>query len=152
MYTYSDKKRMPYTARQMFNLVGDIERYQDFLPWCLGSRIIKRQEGAEKDVLFADLLIGYKMFRETYTSRVELMKTEKGFEVIAQNVDGPFKEMKNHWAMVDRPEGGCLLSFDVRFEFKSFLLNQMMSGFFEEATQKMISSFEERAKALYCGR
>lgn len=140
---------MPYTAQQMFELVSDIESYQDFLPWCLASRITKRQKLKDRDILSADLLIGYKMFRETYTSRVELIRGEQTFQVLAQNLNGPFKEMKNHWTMIDRVEGGCNLSFDVAFEFKSFLLNQMMSVFFQEATQKMISSFEARARTLY---
>src|SRR5690349_10736225 len=137
MYTYSDKKHMPYTAQQMFDLVSDIERYQDFLPWCLGSRITKRQTLSDKDVLFADLLIGYKMFRETFTSRVELVKEtqakeESGqrFQVLVQNVNGPFKSMTNHWTMTDQPGVRCLLSFDVAFAFKSFLPNKLMSGFF----------------------
>lgn len=149
MYNYSDEKHMPYKAKQMFDLVSDIEHYQDFLPWCLGSRITKRQEYEDREILSADLLIGYKMFRETFTSRVELIESGEGLQVLVQNVNGPFKEMKNHWIIVDEPQGGCKVSFHVSFEFKSFLLNQMMSSFFEQATQKMVTSFEERAKLLY---
>ena len=142
MPTHAEQKPLPYAPEQMFNLVADIEKYPEFLPWCVGTRIRSR----EGDVLIADMVIGYKMFRERFTSRVEL--THPG-RVDVSYYEGPFKYLNNHWIFMEQPDGTCVVDFYVDFEFRSRLLQKMIGVVFEKAVQIMVSAFEERADQVY---
>ncbi len=142
MPTHAEKKTLPYTPEQMYALVADVEKYPEFLPWCLAARIRKR-EGA---VMFADLIIGFKMVRERFTSRVELNEVERRINV--QYTDGPFQYLNNHWIFLDHP-GGCCVDFYVDFEFRSKMLQSIMGLLFNEAVRRMVHAFETRAEKLY---
>ncbi|MFD1624258.1 type II toxin-antitoxin system RatA family toxin [Azospirillum griseum] len=142
MPTHAEKKTLPYTPEQMYALVADVEKYPEFLPWCLAARIRKR-EGA---VMFADLIIGFKMVRERFTSRVELNEAERRINV--QYTDGPFQYLNNHWIFLDHP-GGCCVDFYVDFEFRSKMLQSIMGLLFNEAVRRMVHAFETRAEKLY---
>ena len=142
MPTHAEKKLLPYTPEQMYALVADIERYPDFLPWCLGARIRKR----EGNVVFADLIIGFKMVRERFTSRVEL--DEPGRRIDVQYTDGPFQYLNNHW-IFEPHEQGCIVDFYVDFEFRSKMLQKIMGMLFNEAVRRMVQAFEGRAHQLY---
>jgi coenzyme Q-binding protein COQ10 len=142
MPTHAEKKILPYTPQQMYALVADVEKYPEFLPWCLASRIRKR-EGA---VMFADLIIGFKMVRERFTSRVELNESERRINV--QYTDGPFQYLNNHWIFLEH-EGGCCVDFYVDFEFRSKMLQKIMGLLFNEAVRRMVQAFETRADNLY---
>lgn len=142
MPTHAEKKILPYTPQQMYALVADVEKYPEFLPWCLASRIRKR-EGA---VMFADLIIGFKMVRERFTSRVELNEAERRINV--QYTDGPFQYLNNHWIFLEH-EGGCCVDFYVDFEFRSKMLQKIMGLLFNEAVRRMVHAFETRADNLY---
>lgn len=142
MPTHAEKKILPYTPQQMYALVADVEKYPEFLPWCLASRIRKR-EGA---VMFADLIIGFKMVRERFTSRVELNEAERRINV--QYTDGPFQYLNNHWIFLEH-EGGCCVDFYVDFEFRSKMLQKIMGLLFNEAVRRMVQAFETRADQLY---
>jgi coenzyme Q-binding protein COQ10 len=142
MPTHAEKKILPYTPQQMYALVADVEKYPEFLPWCLASRIRKR-EGA---VMFADLIIGFKMVRERFTSRVELNEAERRINV--QYTDGPFQYLNNHWIFLEH-EGGCCVDFYVDFEFRSKMLQKIMGLLFNEAVRRMVQAFETRADNLY---
>ena len=142
MPTHAEKKLLPYTPEQMFDLVADIERYSEFLPWCTACHITKR----EGDVLTADLTVGFKVFAETFTSRVTL--DPKARRIGVEYLNGPFKYLNNHWAF-NAAKSGCEVDFFIDFEFHSGLLQKAMTLFFNEAVQRMIRAFEERAAAIY---
>ena len=142
MPTHAEKKLLPYTREQLFDLVADIERYPEFLPWCVGARVRERN-GNE---ILSDLLIGYKMVRERFTSRVVLHRPDR---IDVSYSEGPFKYLTNHWLFEPQPGGGCLIDFYVDFEFRSKMLQKLMGMFFHEGVRRMVSAFETRAHALY---
>ena len=142
MPIHEEKRVLPYTADQLYRLVVDIERYPEFLPWCLGARIKKRQE----DLIVADLVIGFKMFRERFTSRVVPNAADRRIDVTY--AEGPFKFLEKHWIFEEHPEG-CLIDFYVDFEFRSKLLQKVIEGLFHEAVRRMVAAFEVRARELY---
>lgn len=142
MPTHAEQKVLPYTPEQMFQLVADVEKYPEFLPWCLAARI-RRREG---DVMFADLVIGFKMVRERFTSRVEL--NEKTRRIDVQYTDGPFQYLNNHWIFLPHERGVCV-DFYVDFEFRSKMLQKIMGVLFNEAVRRMVHAFETRADQLY---
>ena len=136
---------MPYQPRELFDLVADIERYPEFLPWCLAARI-RRREGK---TVTADLAVGFKMVRERFTSRVVLHdEADEHLRIDVSYIDGPFKYLNNHWLFLP-DEQGCLLDFYVDFEFRSRLLQKVMQPLFNEAVRRMVGAFEGRAKELY---
>ena len=142
MPTHAEKKLLPYTREQLFDLVADIERYPEFLPWCVGARIRERQ-GNE---IVGDLLIGYKMVRERFTSRVVLSQPDR---IDVSYSEGPFKYLNNHWLFLPQSDGQCLIDFYVDFEFRSKMLQKIMEMFFNEAVKRMVGAFEARAHELY---
>jgi coenzyme Q-binding protein COQ10 len=141
MPTYHEKKILPYSPQQLFELVADVEKYQEFLPWCVGSRIHWR----ERNQLNADVDIGYAMFRETFNSTVTLTPHEK-IEVEYQR--GPFTHLQNRWEFREA-EQGCEVEFFIDFVFQSGMLGALMEPFFAEATHQMIAAFEKRAAVIY---
>ena len=179
--THAEKRNMPYSSEQLFKLVSDVERYPEFLPWCLGCKItrhIKTSEEASpqqqgynglinvtdprfhgdasegkgsnnsevKEIFMADLVVGYKMVREKFTSKVTL---EKHNLVHVEYVSGPMKHLSNHWKFISEDDGSCTIDFYVDFEFKNRLLQNLIGAFFTEAMQRMVRAFEGRAKELY---
>jgi coenzyme Q-binding protein COQ10 len=132
---------LPYTPEQMYALVADIERYPEFLPWCVAARI--RESRA--DFVSADLVIGFKMFRERFTSNVKL---DPPGRIDVTYAEGPFRYLNNHWSF-ERSPGGCRIDFFVDFEFKSRLLQKMIEVLFGEAVRRMVTAFEGRARQLY---
>jgi len=142
MPTHAEKRVLPYTPQQLFELVADVEKYPEFLPWCIGLRIREKQD----DLVVADMIIGYKMFRERFTSRVEINRPDR---INVKYAEGPFKYLDNHWVFGSHDDGGCLLDFYVDFEFRSSLLQHAINVVFNKAVQKMVGAFEARAKELY---
>lgn len=142
MPKHAEVKHLPYGAEQMFDLVADVGRYPEFLPWCRGARI-RRREG---DLIVADLIIGFKGITERFTSRVQLDRDNLIIDVAYE--DGPFRYLKNHWKFIEE-EGGCLVDFYVEFEFRSRMLQRMIGLVFTEAVRRMVNAFESRARDLY---
>jgi coenzyme Q-binding protein COQ10 len=141
MPTHAEKRKMPYTPQQMFDLVADVEKYPEFLPWCVGSKITKR----DGNVFYADVVIGYKMFREQFGSKVTALRPD---HVHVEYLSGPMKYLSNHWRFIETPEG-CVVDFFVDFEFKNRIFQNLMGVFFNEIVRRMVGAFEERAKQLY---
>jgi coenzyme Q-binding protein COQ10 len=141
MPTHAEKRILRYTPEQMFNLVADVRRYPEFLPWCVGSRIVSHTENE----LLADLTIGFKMFRETFRSRV-LLDRPNTIRVRYEN--GPFRYLNNNWSFT-AVEGGTEVDFFVDFEFRSRLLQAVIGTVFNEAVRLMVRAFERRAMMLY---
>ena len=148
MPTHSETRVMPYSAQQMFDLVADVARYPEFLPWNSAARIRARKavEGGG-EVLEADLVISFKLFRERFGSRVTLWPA--AHKIDTEYLDGPFKYLKSWWRFADRPEGGCDVEFFVDFEFKNAILAGVIGLVFDEAMRRIVCAFEDRAVALY---
>lgn len=141
MPTHAEKKILRYTPEQMFDLVADVRRYPEFLPWCVGARVLSREE----QLLVADLTIGFRMFRETFRSRVGL---DRPGHVHVTYETGPFRYLNNHWRFTPVPQG-CEVDFFVDFEFHSRILQMAIGVVFNEAVRLMVRAFERRAMALY---
>jgi coenzyme Q-binding protein COQ10 len=142
MPTHAERRLLPYTPEQLFDLVADVERYPEFLPWCLAARIRKR----EGNVIHADLMIGFRMVRERFTSKVELMPPQR---IHVTYAEGPFKYLNNHWTFEPMANGGCMIDFFVDFEFRNRMLQKLIEMLFHEAVRRMVAAFEGRARALY---
>jgi coenzyme Q-binding protein COQ10 len=141
MPKHAEIKRLPFTQAQMFSLVADVAQYPQFLPWCVATRI-RRQTNQE---MIADMVIGFKAFRESFTSKVTLHNPHE-IDVMYEN--GPFKYLINNWTF-SRTTDGCEVDFKVDFEFRSRLLEKAIGLVFEEAVHRMVSAFETRAQDLY---
>ena len=145
MPQHSETRRLPYTPEQMFDLVADVARYPEFLPWIIAMRV--RQDGETETV--ADMIVGFKGLRETFTSRVEKARPER---IHVDYIDGPLKYLRNDWRF--RPDGadGCLVDFSVDFAFRNRVFEMLAGQVFGTALRRMIGAFEDRAAALYGGR
>jgi len=141
MPTHAEERVLAYTPEQLFDLVADIERYPEFLPWCVGARIKERRP----DLIVADLIIGFRMFRERFTSRVSLDRPRR---IDVEYAEGPFRYLNNHWTFTSDPKG-CRVDFFVDFEFRSRLLQRLIEVLFSEAVRRMVGAFEKRARDLY---
>jgi coenzyme Q-binding protein COQ10 len=142
MPTHSETRIVPYSAEQLFDLVMDIEKYPEFLPWCLGARVNTKS----KNDLDADVLIGYKMFREKFSSRVHFTRPK---EIEVEYLKGPMRHLHNKWVFKDLKEGQCKVDFYVDFTLTSKLLENFVEQFFQKALVKMINAFELRAVDIY---
>jgi len=142
MPTHAEKRVLPYTREQLFDLVIDVDRYPEFLPWCIGCRVRKREEG----LVVADMIIGFKVFREGFTSKVSHSRPER---IDVTYTDGPFKYLNNHWIFRDLGDGKTEIDFFVDFEFRSRILQAAIGAVFSEAVRRMIAAFEARAKDLH---
>ena len=138
MPQHVERRVLPYSSAQMFDLVAEVERYPEFLPWCLGTRVTRREPG-EPGIVEADMLIGFMMFRERFGSRVQLHRDEYRIEV--NYTHGPFRYLVNRWRFRERTDG-CEVDFFVDFEFRSRLLKRVMGGLFADAVDRMVRSFE----------
>lgn len=145
---HAETRVLPYTAQQMYDLVADVESYPQFLPWNSAARIRSRNPQPDgSEVIEADLVISFKVFRERFGSRVTLFPAEKRIDT--RYLDGPFTHLHSEWKFADRPEGGCEVRFFVDFEFRSAILGKVIGVVFGEAMHRIVRAFEERAKRLY---
>ena len=155
MPTHAEKRYLPHTPDQMYDLVARVDRYPEFLPWCIAARIRSREtlsSDPPKSLLIADLVIGFRMIRERFTSRVTLMPPGR---IDVTYTEGPFRYLNNHWIFdpvppsEKHPHGSTMLDFYVDFEFRSKLLQSLIGVLFNEAVRRMVAAFEARAKQLY---
>lgn len=147
MPTHSEKRRLPYTAQQMFDLVADVESYPDFLPWTSAARIRSRCPTESGELMEADLVISFKLFREKFGSRVTLFPDEGRIDT--EYIDGPFRHMHAQWQFRNLEAGGCEVAFSVDFEFRNRVLQRLIGVVFNEAMQRIVGAFERRAAQLY---
>ncbi|MWD29488.1 type II toxin-antitoxin system RatA family toxin [Aquicoccus sp. SCR17] len=146
MPTHDETRRLPYTPQQMYDLVADVGHYPDFLPWCAAARVRSVTPFEEGEVMEADLVISFKVFRERFGSRVTLWPEK--MRIDTEYLDGPFRYMEANWAFAEA-EGGCEVSFHVDFEFRNAMLQGIIGVVFNEAMQRIVRAFERRAKELY---
>ncbi|MDN3711084.1 type II toxin-antitoxin system RatA family toxin [Paracoccus cavernae] len=145
---HSDSRILPYAARQMYDLVADVESYPKFLPWNSAARIRSREAHPDgSEVIEADLVISFKVMRERFGSRVTLWPAD--LRIDTEYLDGPFRYLRSGWTFEDLPEGGCKVEFFVDFEFKSVILGKLIGVVFGEAMSRIVRAFEDRARTLY---
>ena len=146
MPTHQETKLLPYSAEQMYSLVADVAAYPEFLPWCSAARLRSSEVEGPSEILEADLVISFKVFRERFGSRVTLWPAD--FKIDTEYLDGPFKHMVSNWAFRN-VEGGCEVTFFVDFEFKNAILQGIIGVVFNEAMQRVVRAFERRAADLF---
>jgi coenzyme Q-binding protein COQ10 len=147
MPSHREKRTLPYGADQMYALVADVAKYPEFLPWCSAARIRSRVEEGRAEVMLADLVISFKVFRERFGSKVTLWADD--MKIDTEYLDGPFKFLKSTWEFRALGERECEVEFFVDFEFKNRLLQGAAGLFFNEAMHRVVRAFEERANALH---
>jgi coenzyme Q-binding protein COQ10 len=146
MPTHKETKLLPYTADQMYGLVADVPSYPKFLPWNAAARIRSRRPIPGGEVMEADLVISFKVFRESFGSRVTLYPERRRIDT--EYIDGPFRHMRSSWDFRDAP-GGCEVTFFVDFEFRNAILQAVIGVVFNDAMQRIVRAFERRAAELY---
>ena len=146
MTSHAETKYLPYTAKEMFDLVADISSYPEFLPWCAAARVRKEVQKGRIKQIEADLVISFKVFREKFGSRV-LLDASK-FIIETDYIDGPFRYMHSVWCF-ENSEQGCEVKFSVDFEFKNAMLQSIIGLVFNDAMQRIVRAFERRASELY---
>jgi coenzyme Q-binding protein COQ10 len=139
---HKETRRLPYTPEQMFDLVADVGRYGEFLPWVVGVRV---RENSDSEMV-ADLLVGFKALREKFTSRV---RKERPGHIHVDYLEGPLAHLHNDWSFRPDGEGGCQVDFCVDFAFRSRIFEAIAGQVFDRALRAMIGAFETRAAQLY---
>ena len=139
---HKETRRVPYPADLMFRVVSDVERYPEFLPWVLGLRV-KSRSG---NITIAEMMVGYKGFREKYTSKVVIDPHHRTVDVT--QTEGPFRKLENHWRFTPQGPETCDVDFAIDFEFRNRILAAVAGAAFEKALLKMTEAFEARAAAL----
>ena len=142
MPSIHETRQMPYSAEQMFDLVADVRRYPEFLPWVAATRV---RSDSETDML-ADMVVGFKAIREKFTSRVT---KERPHVIRVQYVDGPLRDLDNRWRFHPQGERSCEVEFCVDFAFKSRIFEKIAGQYLDRAFRKMVAAFEARAADLY---
>jgi coenzyme Q-binding protein COQ10 len=142
MPRHQETRQLPYTPEQMFDLVADVARYPEFLPWVTAVRV--RSDSAE--AMIADVIVGFKGLRETFSSRVA--KQRPG-QLRVDYLEGPLKHLNNDWKFESDGQGGCRIHFCVDFAFRNRMFEMLAGQVFDRAVRKMVNAFEERAARLY---
>ncbi len=144
MHSFSDIRQLPYGAELVKDIILDIEKYPEFLPWCLRAKLLSTTENE----LVAELTIKFKLFTESYKSRIITTEDNENFTINVEAISGPFKKLTNFWNIKKINNGGkneCEVKFSIDFEFKSMILDAVIGTFFSIAADKMIHAFESRA-------
>jgi coenzyme Q-binding protein COQ10 len=142
MPRHTETRILPYTPEQLFDLVADVGRYQEFLPWVAATRI---RSNSETDMV-ADMVVGFRALKETFTSRV---RKRRPHEIEIDYVEGPLKYLHNSWKFAPEGERGTKIDFCVDFAFKNRIFESLAGQMFDRALRRMIGAFEDRAHVLY---
>lgn len=137
-----EKRALPYSCEQMFDLVADVARYKEFLPWVVATRVRSNSDTE----MTADMVVGFKSLRESFTSHVQ---KDRPNSLTVHYVDGPLRDLDNSWGFTPTEDGGCEVDFCVDFTFKSRVFEALAGQYFDRAFRKMVAAFEARADDLY---
>jgi coenzyme Q-binding protein COQ10 len=137
-----ETRELPWSAEQMYDLVADVRRYAEFLPWVVATRI----KSDDETVMIADMLVGFSALREKFTSRV-LKDRHRSIKV--EYIEGPLKNLENDWTFTPAPDGGCRIDFSVDFAFRNAIFEKLAGQYLDSAFRKMVAAFEKRAQQLY---
>ena len=148
MIRHSEKRNLPSSAEQMIQLVSDISSYPDFIPWCSDVEIKNKftSEDSTLEILEADLLVTFKFYKEKFGSQVTVNYEE--YQIKVEYLHGPFKYLLNNWSFIQN-DGFCTVEFEVEFEFKSKIMQNLIGSVFNIAMKRVVSAFEKRAETLY---
>jgi coenzyme Q-binding protein COQ10 len=147
MPSFQTSRRVAHKAAQMFALVADVERYPEFVPLCEGLQVKSRLREGEAEIIVATMSVGYKMFRESFTSRVQLWPERN--VIFVNYLDGPFRYLENRWTFTPIDAENCEIGFHLSYEFRSRALQMLMGSVFDRAFRKFADAFEARADELY---
>ena len=142
MFNYKIVKELNYSDKQMFDLIIDVEKYPEFLPWCKSTNIYDK----DTNIFYSDMEIGFNFIKEKFTSKVTALNSKK---IHSEAISGPFNKMNNIWEIENISYNKCRITLNIEFDFKSFLLRNLMGKLFEVSAIKMIDAFENRANYLY---
>jgi coenzyme Q-binding protein COQ10 len=143
----AERRSLAWSARQMYDLVADVRRYPEFLPWVVATRI---KSDSETEMV-ADMMVGFNALREKFTSRVHKHAPRDGDpgRIEVDYLDGPMKSLSNNWVFEDADNGGCTIAFTVEFSFRNALFEKIAGQYLDRAFRKMVAAFETRAERLY---
>jgi coenzyme Q-binding protein COQ10 len=149
MPKFDIRRPVKHSSEKMYALVADVERYPEFLPLCEALVIRSRKERDGKELLLADMTVGYKAIKETFTTQVLLNPAEQAIDV--KYIEGPFKYLDNRWRFEPPTDGGegCVVHFYIDYEFKSMILGALMGSMFDRAFRMFTDAFEARADKVY---
>jgi coenzyme Q-binding protein COQ10 len=148
MPSFKTTRRVRHAATDMFDLVADVERYPTFVPLCEKLVVRKREDLPDgRGLLVADMTVAYKVFRETFTSKVTLDRAS--LQILVEYLDGPFSSLDNRWRFVPAGERACEVEFHISYEFRSRVLAALMGSVFEKAFRRFAEAFERRADQVY---
>ena len=142
MIKFSLKRALPYSNKQMYDIVIDVKKYPEFLPWCISAE----EHGCNKKIFKAELEIGFNLIKESFMSEITPLYP---YSIISKAISGPFRILKNEWKFIEKKNNTCEVALDIEFQFKSIILHNLIGKIFEYSSKKMINAFEERAKYLY---
>ena len=146
MPAHTESRIVPYPAQHMFAIVADVERYPEFVPWCVDQQILKREKVGRRAILLCETVVGFRNLRERYRSRATIVESELRIDV--EQVDGAFRRMQTHWRFTPVDEKSCRVDFAIDFEFKSRLLGAIAGSAFGLVVSQMTHAFEAQAKKL----
>ena len=142
MIKFSLKRILPYSNKQMYNIVIDIKKYPEFLPWCISAE----EYGSNKNKFKAELEIGFNHIKESFLSEIIPLYPDI---IISKAISGPFRILKYEWKFTEEKNNTCEVELNIEFQFKSMILHNLIGKVFEYSSRKMINAYEERAKQLY---
>lgn len=146
MPKHHDIQIVPYAREDIFGMVADIARYPEFLPWCAGLRVKRKLKVKGNQVMYADMLVAYQMFRDQFSSRVTLDPNKEWIKV--EYLDGPFEYLTNEWRFVSQPDGQTEVTFNIDFEFTRAIYRQAIAPVFGKAVLRMMEAFGRRARDI----
>jgi coenzyme Q-binding protein COQ10 len=144
--SFRTQRRVPYSPKEMFDVVADVERYPEFLPLCESLVVESCNPTAEGSVLVARMAVGYRAIREAFTTRVTMTHAEPA--ILVEYLDGPFSHLENRWRFLPA-SGGCEVDFYIDYQFRSTILALVMGAVFDKAVRHYTDAFEARARAIY---
>lgn len=148
MPQFANKRRVPHSASQMFDLVADVERYPEFVPLCKSLKIRQRTPKPDgTEIIVADMTVSFKLVREAFTSRVTLDRAN--LKILVEYLQGPFSNLENKWSFEPKSDDACDVGFFLSYEFKSRMLGMLMGTMFDTAFQRFSAAFEKRADQVY---
>jgi coenzyme Q-binding protein COQ10 len=150
MPSFRTSRNVGHSARDMFALVSDVERYPEFVPLCQSLRLLRREKTEDGEALIARMTIAYKFFKESFTSRVRLRPAAS--EILVEYLDGPFRRLENRWTFAAVGETACLVGFSLDYEFKTKAMQTLMGAVFDRAFRTFADAFEARADTIYSSR
>ena len=151
MPQFSTKRRVRHGAADMFDLVADMERYPEFVPFCRSLKVRRRSRDERgRDTVISEMTIAYKLIQETFTTRVTLDKA--GLQIFVDYLSGPFHRLENRCSFRDAGEHACDVEFYLHYEFRSRALAFVMGAMFEAVFRRFADAFERRADQIYAGR